>query len=81
MGSIASISVSRHYSKGKHFASTDQASVIWFGSDGAQYSPKNAMFSDKNLLTAKPLVGVDDAIKLLQEFLKGKTNPVLAPES
>jgi hypothetical protein len=30
------------------------------------------MFSDKNLLTAKPPVGVDDAIELLQEYLKGK---------
>jgi hypothetical protein len=52
--------------KGKHFASTDQASVIWFGSDGAEYSPAKAMLSDKNLLTAKPLVGVDEAIDLLQ---------------
>jgi putative intracellular protease/amidase len=59
--------------KGKFFASTDQASVIWFGSDGAEYSPENAMFSDKNLLTAKPLVGVDDAVYLLQEFLKRKS--------
>ena len=55
--------------KGKHFASTDQASVIWFGSEGAGYSPEMAMFSDKNLLTAKPLVGVADAINLLQEQL------------
>lgn len=58
--------------KGKHFASTDQASVIWFGSDGAQYSPAKAMFSDKNLLTAKPLVGVDDAISLLRQLAKGE---------
>src|SRR3981189_1468044 len=28
--------------KGKHFASTDQASVIWFGSQGAEYSPEKA---------------------------------------
>lgn len=58
--------------KGKHFASTDQASVIWFGSEGAEYSPEKAMFSDKNLLTAKPLVGVGDAIDLLQDYLGGK---------
>jgi protease I len=58
--------------QGKRFASTDQASVIWFGSEGAEYSPDGALFSDKNLLTAKPLVGVNAAIKLLQERLKGK---------
>jgi len=57
--------------KGKHFSSTDQAS-IWFGSEGAEYSPEKAMFSDNNLLTAKPLVGVDQAINPLQEFFKGK---------
>jgi deglycase len=55
--------------KGKHFASTDQASVIWFGSEGAEYSPEKAIFSDRNLLTAKPLVGVDEAQNLLQEHL------------
>jgi hypothetical protein len=48
--------------KGMRFASTDQASVIWFGSKGAEYAPPNAMFSDKNLITAKPLVGVDEAL-------------------
>jgi len=53
--------------KGMHFASTDQASVIWFGSEGAEYSPEKALFSDTNLLTAKPLVGIDDAIKLLRQ--------------
>jgi protease I len=58
--------------QGKRFASTDQASVIWFGSEGAEYAPDWALFSDKNLLTAKPLVGVNVAIKLLQERLKGK---------
>jgi hypothetical protein len=58
--------------KGMRFASTDQASVIWFGSTGAEYAPANAMFSDKNLITAKPLVGVDDAIKLLQRSIKSK---------
>ena len=35
------------------FASTDQASVIWFGSHGAQYSPADAIFRDENLITAK----------------------------
>lgn len=55
--------------KGKRFASTDQASVIWFGSEGAEYSPEKALFSDQNLITAKPLVGVDEAQKLLQENL------------
>ena len=58
--------------KGRHFASTDQASVIWFGSQGAEYSPEKALFSDKNLLTVKPLVGVDHAINLLQEYLQVK---------
>jgi len=58
--------------KGKRFASTDQASVIWFGSKGAEYAPANAMFSDKNLITAKPLVGVDEAITLLQRSLKSE---------
>ena len=53
--------------KGMRFASTDQASVIWFGSTGAEYAPANAMFSDKNLITAKPLVGVDEAIELLRQ--------------
>jgi protease I len=56
--------------KGMRFASTDQASVIWFGSTGAEYSPLDAMFSDKNLVTAKPLVGVDEAISLLQRSIK-----------
>jgi hypothetical protein len=58
--------------KGRYFASTDQASVIWFGSHGAQYSPANAIFSDENLITAKPLVGVDDAIKLLRQSSQAK---------
>jgi hypothetical protein len=58
--------------KRKRFASTDQASVIWFGSDGAEYSPERALFSGKNLLTAKPLVGVDPAIDLLREYLNRK---------
>jgi hypothetical protein len=58
--------------KGKRFASTDQASVIWFGSKGAEYAPANAMFSDKNLITAKPLVGVDEAIRLLQRSIKSE---------
>lgn len=58
--------------KGKHFASTDQASVIWFGSEGAEYSPEKAMFSDKNLITAKPLVGVDEAIGLLRRSIKNE---------
>jgi len=58
--------------KGKHFASTDQASVIWFGSEGAEYSSERAIFSDKNLLTAKPLVGVDEAIRLLRQFHAGQ---------
>ena len=58
--------------KGKQFASTDQASVIWFGSDGAEYSPAKAIFSDNNLLTAKPLVGVDEAINLLRQLAKGE---------
>lgn len=58
--------------KGMRFASTDQASVIWFGSIGAEYAPANAMFSDKNLITAKPLVGVDDAIGLLRQAIKSK---------
>ena len=58
--------------KGMRFASTDQASVIWFGSTGAEYAPANAMFSDKNLITAKPLVGVDDAIGLLRQSLKSE---------
>jgi len=58
--------------KGKHFASTDQASVIWFGSDGAEYSPAKAMFSDNNLLTAKPLVGVDEAINLLRQLARSE---------
>jgi protease I len=58
--------------RGKRFASTDQASVIWFGSEGAEYSPDWALFSDRNLLTAKPLVGVNAAIRLLQERLKGR---------
>lgn len=53
--------------RGMRFASTDQASVIWFGSTGAEYAPANAMFSDKNLITAKPLVGVDEAIELLRQ--------------
>ena len=56
--------------KGMRFASTDQASVIWFGSTGAEYAPANAMFSDKNLITAKPLVGVDEAIGLLRQSVK-----------
>jgi protease I len=56
--------------KGRQFASTDQASVIWFGSDGAEYSPAKALFSDKNLLTAKPLVGVDEAIALLAQLAR-----------
>jgi hypothetical protein len=54
------------------FASTDQASVIWFGSTGAEYAPPNAMWSDKNLITAKPLVGVDEVIRLLQRSIKGE---------
>jgi protease I len=58
--------------KGMRFASTDQASVIWFGSTGAEYAPPNAMFSDKNLITAKPLVGVDEVIRLLQRSIKGE---------
>jgi hypothetical protein len=58
--------------KGMRFASTDQASVIWFGSTGAEYAPPNAMFSDKNLITAKPLVGVDEAIGLLQRSIKSE---------
>lgn len=58
--------------KGKRFASTDQASVIWFGPEGAEYSPERARFSDTNLITAKPLVGVDDAINLLEEYLRHK---------
>ena len=58
--------------KGKRFASTDQASVIWFGSTGAEYAPANAMFSDGNLITAKPLVGVDDAIGLLRQSFEGR---------
>jgi protease I len=56
--------------KGLRFASTDQASVIWFGSTGAEYAPSNAMFSDKNLITAKPLLGVDEAIKLIRQSIK-----------
>jgi protease I len=56
--------------KGMHFASTDQASVIWFGSTGAEYAPANAMFSDKNLITAKPLVGVDEVIGLVGQSTK-----------
>jgi protease I len=55
--------------KGMRFASTDQASVIWFGSTGAEYAPPKAMWSDKNLITAKPLVGVDVAIGLLQRSI------------
>jgi protease I len=58
--------------KGMRFASTDQASVIWFGSTGAEYAPANAMFSDKNLITAKPLVGVGDAIGLLRQSTKSE---------
>jgi hypothetical protein len=58
--------------KGRRFACTDQASVIWFGSEGAEYSPQTALFSDRNLLTAKPLVGVDDAMKLLEKYLERK---------
>jgi hypothetical protein len=45
---------------------------IWFGSAGAEYAPSNAKFSDKNLITAKPLVGVDDAIRLLQRSIKSE---------
>ena len=56
--------------KGMRFSSTDQASVIWFGSTGAEYAPANAMFSAKNLITAKPLVGVDEAIGLLRQSTK-----------
>jgi hypothetical protein len=55
--------------KGMRFASTDQASVIWFGSSGAVYAPANAMLSDKNLVTAKPLVGIDAAIDLLRQAI------------
>jgi protease I len=58
--------------KGMRFASTDQASVIWFGTTGAEYAPPMAMFSDKNLITAKPLVGVDEAIRLLQGAIKSR---------
>jgi hypothetical protein len=39
---------------------------------GAEYAAEMAMFSDKNLLTVKPLVGVDDAIKLLKEHIQGE---------
>ena len=60
--------------KGKRFASTDQASVIWFGDSGAEYSPQMALFSDKNLLTAKPLVGVEEAIRLLKEYVQTQSN-------
>ena len=63
---------------GKRFASTDQASVIWFGDTGAEYAPEIAMFSDKNLLTAKPLVGVDDAIKLLKEHIQAESTRAAA---
>ena len=62
----------RELFKRMHFASTDQASVIWFGSTGAEYSPAKAMFSDKNLITAKPLVGVEEAINLLQRLGKNE---------
>jgi protease I len=58
--------------KGMRFASTDQASVIWFGSAGAEYAPPKAMFTDKNLITAKPLVGVEEAIRLLQRAIKSE---------
>jgi hypothetical protein len=58
--------------KGKQFASTDQVSVIWFGSTGAEYSPALARFSDANLLTVTPLVGVDQAMTMLQEYLHRK---------
>jgi hypothetical protein len=43
--------------KGMRFASTDQASVIWFGSSGAVYA------------TAKPLLGIDAAIDLLRQAI------------
>jgi protease I len=58
--------------KGKQFASTDQVSVIWFGSTGAEYSPARARFSDENLLTVKPLVGVDEAMTMLQGYVDKK---------
>ncbi len=54
--------------RGLRFASTDQASALWFGAEGAEYSPAKAMLSDSNLLTAKPLVGIDDAICLLEQY-------------
>ena len=46
--------------------------MIWFGPEGADYSPEKALFSDENLLTVKPLVGVDDAINLLGQYLERK---------
>jgi hypothetical protein len=33
------------------------------------YAPANAMLSDKNLVTAKPLVGIDAAIDLLRQAI------------
>ena len=38
----------------------------------AEYAPSNAIFSDKALFTATPLVGVDEAIKLLQRLIKSE---------
>jgi hypothetical protein len=34
--------------------------------------PANSLFTDKYLITAKPLVGVDEAIDLLQQHAKSE---------
>jgi hypothetical protein len=64
---------------GRTFALTHQVSVIWFGSDGAQYSLAKALFSDDNLLIAQPLAGVNEAIDLVQQHAKSEDKNARLP--